>query len=275
MLIDHLQTTYAERCRRNPQYSLRAFAKALDIDSSTLSALIRRKRPLTAKTAQRLIGNLGITDPSRSQSLLLGVLNESDETAPEYQQLEIEAAEVISSWEHFAIRSLLQLDAYRPNTKQVARRLNIPHGIALEALTRMQRLGLVVQQGDIWLDTGKNLAMPSNVPSAALPRRPSPVHGESHRLPRNRSHGCARHERHHDGDLSEKTSRGSQTDPRFPPSPLRLSRRRNEDERLSPEHSVVPAVEIYRRVAARLLSRQKHERYANHRIGSHVSGPRR
>jgi uncharacterized protein (TIGR02147 family) len=168
MLIDHLQTTYAERCRRNPQYSLRAFAKALDIDSSTLSALIRRKRPLTAKTAQRLIGNLGITDPSRSQSLLLGVLNESDETAPEYQQLEIEAAEVISSWEHFAIRSLLQLDAYRPNTKQVARRLNIPHGIALEALTRMQRLGLVVQQGDVWLDTGKNLAMPSNVPSAAL-----------------------------------------------------------------------------------------------------------
>lgn len=168
MLIDHLQKTYAERCRRNPQYSLRAFAKALDIDSSTLSALIRRKRPLTAKTAQRLIGNLGITDPSHSQSLLLEVLGESDKNAPEYHQLEIEAAEVISSWEHFAIRSLLQLDGYRPNTKQVARRLNIPHGIALEALNRMQRLGLVVQQGEIWLDTGTNLAMPANVPSAAL-----------------------------------------------------------------------------------------------------------
>jgi DNA-binding MarR family transcriptional regulator len=167
MLIDHLQKTYAERCRRNPQYSLRAFAKSLDIDSSTLSALIRRKRPLTAKTAQRLIGNLGITDPSHSQSLLLGVLGERDECAPEYQQLELEAAEVISSWEHFAIRSLLQLDGYRPNTKQIARRLNVPHGIALEALNRMSRLGLVVQQGDVWLDTGKNLATP-NVPNATL-----------------------------------------------------------------------------------------------------------
>ncbi|MGZ3656655.1 MAG: TIGR02147 family protein, partial [Bdellovibrionota bacterium] len=153
----------------NPQYSLRAFAKSLEIDSSTLSALIRRKRPLTAKTAQRLIANLGITDPSHSQSLLLGVLGQSDEAAPEYQQLDIEAAEVISSWEHFAIRSLLQLDGYRPNTKQIARRLNIPHGITLEALNRMARLGLVVQQGEIWLDTGKNLATPVNsVPNAAL-----------------------------------------------------------------------------------------------------------
>jgi hypothetical protein len=168
MLIDHLQRTYAERCRRNPQYSLRAFAKSLEIDSSTLSALIRRKRPLTAKTAQRLIGNLGITDPTHAQQLLLGVLGERDENAPEYQQLELEAAEVISSWEHFAIRSLLQLDAYRPNTKQIARRLNIPHGIALEALNRMSRLGLVVQQGEIWLDTGKNLTTPANVPSHAL-----------------------------------------------------------------------------------------------------------
>jgi DNA-binding MarR family transcriptional regulator len=168
MLIDHLQKTYAERCRRNPQYSLRAFAKSLDIDSSTLSALIRRKRPLTAKTAQRLIGNLGITDPSHAQSLLLGVLGEKDEQAPEYQQLEIETAEVISSWEHFAIRSLLQLDGYRPNTKQIARRLNIPHGIALEALNRMARLGLVVQQGEIWLDTGKNLATPGSIPNLAL-----------------------------------------------------------------------------------------------------------
>jgi DNA-binding MarR family transcriptional regulator len=168
MLIEHLQRTYADRCRRNPQYSLRAFAKSLDIDSSTLSALLRRKRPLTAKTAQRLIGSLGITDPSHSQALLLGVLGQSDDSAPVYQQLDLEAAEVISSWEHFAIRSLLQLDSYRPNTSQIARRLNIPHGIALEALNRMARLGLVVQQGEIWLDTGKNLATPSNVPNLAL-----------------------------------------------------------------------------------------------------------
>lgn len=168
MLIEHLQKTYAERCRRNPQYSLRAFAKSLDIDSSTLSALIRRKRPLTAKTAQRLISAMGITDPAQSQTLLLGVLGQNEESAPEYQQLELEAAEVISSWEHFAIRSLLQLDAYRPNTKQIARRLNLPHGIALEALNRMARLGLVVQQGDVWLDTGKNLTTPTNAPNPVL-----------------------------------------------------------------------------------------------------------
>lgn len=168
MLIEHLQRTYAERCRRNPQYSLRAFAKSLEIDSSTLSALIRRKRPLTGKTAKRLIASIGISDPSHAQALLLGALGETEDGAPVYQQLDMQAAEVISSWEHFAIRSLLQLDGYRPGTKQIARRLNIPHGVALEALTRMEKLGLVVADGDAWRDTGKNLATPSNIPSPAL-----------------------------------------------------------------------------------------------------------
>lgn len=168
MLIEHLQRTYAERCRRNPQYSLRAFAKSLDIDSSTLSALIRRKRPLTGKTAKRLIASIGISDPSHAQALLLGALGDNENGAPLYQQLDMAAAEVISSWEHFAIRSLLQLSGYRPNTSQIARRLNIPHGIALDALNRMLKLGLVVNIDDTWADTGKNLATPSNVPNAAL-----------------------------------------------------------------------------------------------------------
>jgi len=168
MLIEHLQRTYAERCRRNPQYSLRAFAKSLDIDSSTLSALIRRKRNLTAKTAQRLISNIGVSDPSHVQALLLGTLGENSENKPVYAQLDIESAEVISSWEHFAILALLQTESFRPNTMQIARRLNIPHGIALEALHRMERLGLVAQQNETWINTGKNLATPSHVSNLAL-----------------------------------------------------------------------------------------------------------
>ncbi len=168
MLIEQLQRTYAERCQRNPQYSLRSFAKSLDIDSSTLSSLLRGKRPLTAKTAQRLITKLGITDPAQAQSLLLGVLGEAENAVPDYRQLELEAAEAVSTWEHFAIRSLLQLDGYRPSTRTIARRLNLSHTVVTEALARMEKIGLVVNKGDTWFDTGKNIATPSQVLSPVL-----------------------------------------------------------------------------------------------------------
>ena len=70
MLIELLHKTHSDRRKRNPNYSLRAFARSLKIDSSTLSALIRRKRPLTQKTAQRLIKNLGFENSEMIRAIL-------------------------------------------------------------------------------------------------------------------------------------------------------------------------------------------------------------
>lgn len=55
-----LQDELSTRCARNPSYSLRSFAKLLEISPSALSALINGKRPLTNKTKERLGLKLGI-----------------------------------------------------------------------------------------------------------------------------------------------------------------------------------------------------------------------
>ena len=69
MLIDHLKEEFETRSRKNPNYSLRAFAQSLRIDSSTLSALLRGKRPLSAKTAKRILEELEI-EPATKNKLL-------------------------------------------------------------------------------------------------------------------------------------------------------------------------------------------------------------
>ncbi len=51
-----LQQELAERCSRNPRYSLRAFALWLRVDHSTLTQLIRGIRPITPAT----VGCLGV-----------------------------------------------------------------------------------------------------------------------------------------------------------------------------------------------------------------------
>ena len=169
MLIEHLQKTFSDRCRRNPQYSLRSFARSLSMDSSTLSALLRKKRPLTAKTAQKLISALEIKDPAQAQTLLLGALNSrsSGNDLP-YRELDLDVAETISSWEHFAILAFLELDTKRCDTNAIAQRLGIPLGIVVECAARLVRLGLIQRLGDTWVLTGKNMATPSNVPSFHL-----------------------------------------------------------------------------------------------------------
>lgn len=168
MLIEHLKKTYADRCRRNPQYSLRAFARSLNIDSSTLSAILRGKRPLTAKTAQHLIEALGIRNPQESNELLLGVIGSKPNQTPDYNELTMEAAEVISSWEHFAILAVLELDDFQANNSNIARRLNLPLGLAIEALGRLELLGLAENHDGKWKLTGKNLATPANISSTVL-----------------------------------------------------------------------------------------------------------
>jgi uncharacterized protein (TIGR02147 family) len=169
MLIEHLQKTFAERSRRNPQYSLRSFARALDIDSSTLSALLRRKRPLTAKQAQKLIGALDIQDPALAQNLLLGSIASSDAPPTHaYDEMALEAMEVVTSWEHQAILFILELANFRATARNISSRLNLPLGITIECLARCEKLGLVRQENDRWVLITKNMAFTPSVPNPAM-----------------------------------------------------------------------------------------------------------
>ena len=66
-LLIYLQSAFAQRKTKNPKYSLRAFAQSLNIDSSTLSAILGGKRPITAKRAVKILERLEIKDDMRRE----------------------------------------------------------------------------------------------------------------------------------------------------------------------------------------------------------------
>jgi transcriptional regulator with XRE-family HTH domain len=49
-----LEAEFARRRNLNPRYSLRAFARSVDIEHSTLSQLLSGKRPMTWKSIHRI-----------------------------------------------------------------------------------------------------------------------------------------------------------------------------------------------------------------------------
>ncbi|MGH1469518.1 MAG: helix-turn-helix domain-containing protein, partial [Bdellovibrionales bacterium] len=65
-LPELLKKEYAGKKGRNPAYSLRAFAKHLGLSPGTLSELISEKRPVTLKTAQKVLGRLDISNDEKS-----------------------------------------------------------------------------------------------------------------------------------------------------------------------------------------------------------------
>jgi uncharacterized protein (TIGR02147 family) len=171
-----LQAELGRRCAKNPQYSLRAFAKYLAIDHATISQLMRGKRPLTARTILRLGTRLGLDrsaiDRYAAHEAFWGRAAADEATLSEVRQLANDTANVISDWYHYAILELTRLDHFKPDSRWIARILGISADEVNIALSRLTRLGLLeMVDRERWIDkSGNTTASLSEFNQAAVQR---------------------------------------------------------------------------------------------------------
>lgn len=124
--VEILTKEFAARQRRNKHYSLRSFARDLDIHPGTLSGVIAGNRCLprtaVAKVAKALSLSPVATRKLAGQSNLP---NEASQT--ERQKLEDNERyfEIISEWEHFAVLSLMDTNDFQTDTEWISQRLAI------------------------------------------------------------------------------------------------------------------------------------------------------
>lgn len=151
----YLQAEFARRCSNNSQYSLRSFAMHLGVDHSTLSQLLRGKRPLT----ERMIRKLGSRLKLREDEISTFVTFESLFSVPhpgrvqEVQQLVNDTLSLISNPHHFSILELVHLDEFEPDSRWIARVLDTSIDEVNVALSRLTRLGLLeMSSREQWID---------------------------------------------------------------------------------------------------------------------------
>ena len=142
-----LQEELARRCTRNPKYSLRAFARDLDTDHSTLSQLLRGRRNLTERTIRGFGGRLRLDaeeiDGHVVREARRGPVDAPDPTARVLSELTADTAIVIAGFEHYAILELTHLDEFRPDVSWIARVLGLSPDEVNLAVFRLLRLGLL------------------------------------------------------------------------------------------------------------------------------------
>ena len=181
---DYLEREFQLRQRRNPGYSLRAFARDLDMQPSKLSEVIRGLRGISKTMAAKLAVRLKMaeqdaqafvalvdvhqTKSSRTSELAKAKI-QSLESLAQFEEINLERFKVISDWHHFAILELTETRRFQSDTKWIAKRLGLSVAQTQTAVTRLLDFGLLEKAEDGTLrQTKKNLATPSGIPSREI-----------------------------------------------------------------------------------------------------------
>jgi uncharacterized protein (TIGR02147 family) len=157
-----LQAELVRRCKANPKYSLRAFAKLLGVESSALSKILNGKRSVSAPMLKKIARRLALS-PSLLQTLEGQVVerrgrhkesaNIPTPFTPNYQQLTLDHFQIISDWYHYAILELIAVEGFQPKLSWISRSLGISVAEAQAAVERLQRLDyLEISSDGKWID---------------------------------------------------------------------------------------------------------------------------
>jgi uncharacterized protein (TIGR02147 family) len=150
LLKEHL----GKKQRSNPQYSLRAYARDLEVHPSTLSAVLNGLRSLPYKDAQRVAKKLMLSPMEETlfvESLLRTKTRLDEIVIPRDQErfmLDESYYKVISEWEHYAVMALFDVIGFNATIPEVVERLKISETRAETVLNHLIACGLLVENQD-------------------------------------------------------------------------------------------------------------------------------
>lgn len=179
-VVDLLRAEIDLRQRKNPAYSLRAFARDLETPAAVMSLVLQGKRPLTAEKALQWSELLKLSGAKKSE-LLAAVSREvgvrldpvhrktrAIEEKMDYFKLQMDQFALLSDWWHFGLMNLVKLKDCPQSPPEMARRLGIRTEDCIEALERLERLGLMSKSADRWVRTERPVETPTDIPSEAI-----------------------------------------------------------------------------------------------------------
>jgi uncharacterized protein (TIGR02147 family) len=181
---DILKEELQSRMARNAAYSLRAFARDLELSPASLSLVMNGKQGLSRIAAERIVDRIGFhfeekeyfcnlvdREHARSKKAKNRAKKQLEELDHQDTVLNLETFRAMSDWYYFAILELTSLDKFKksPGTSQwIANQLGLSVGVVDAAIERMKKIGfLEVVNGKLQQSVGF-LATPSGIPSAAL-----------------------------------------------------------------------------------------------------------
>lgn len=145
---------YLDHKIKNPNFSIRAFARKLGMQPSATNEIMKGERRISRKVAEQIADRL-MLDPSERNDLLkdfpLKLKRKSNKTREkdlEVLKLTSNQFALISDWIHFALLSLMRLKEFRSDIGWMAERFGVSETEIRKALMKLQHLNLIFIAND-------------------------------------------------------------------------------------------------------------------------------
>ncbi len=156
----------SERSTANPSYSLRAFARDLQVSPQQLSNVMNGHRGLGPVMAEKVVQRLGLDrnqkdlfleslkakfSKSKIQRKISKSKMKSIETLTTTKNLEMDLFKIISNWHHLTLVELIKITKTKSHTLSwFSKRLGIPEQEVKFSLERLERLNLITKVSKGW-----------------------------------------------------------------------------------------------------------------------------
>ncbi len=175
-----IRDQFHTRALKNPSYSLRAFARDLELTSGGLSDILTKKTGLSESKAQSIAEKLFINTEERNFFCTLVKANcsrKEDERKnaeaelwnydTEYINLADDHYCVLSEWYHFALVELVRIKDFQNDPQWISKRLGISPEEVKKAIERLLHVKLLNLEDGKLTQTYDFFSSPSGTPSDA------------------------------------------------------------------------------------------------------------
>lgn len=179
-LVKIIKKEFLRKSKINPKFSLRAYAKYLDISPATLSLIMSDKTVITPRVFGKIKEKINLSadvladyDKKIAQTKLNRSIRQIDHTE-EMRQLEMSEFSFISDWYYYAILEIFNLDKYSDEPKWIADKLGIKEVKKITiALERLIELGLLArdQSGKLFLSNSFTSILDYTISSKGMKMR--------------------------------------------------------------------------------------------------------
>ncbi|MFS4459736.1 DUF4423 domain-containing protein [Bdellovibrio sp. HCB2-146] len=179
----YLNEVFELRIAKNPNYSLRAFARDLGIGASTLSEVLQGKYGLSTRKSRDVSSRLRLSDVHQQHFCdLITVQHSHNQSERERARIAIEKRltqkmqelsrdqfDTISEWQHLALLELMETASFKSDTAWIAARLGLDEDVITESIERLERLDMVIRdENNNWKPTGSFTSVESKLASIAI-----------------------------------------------------------------------------------------------------------
>lgn len=142
---------------RNKSFSLRAFARKLDVSPGVLSSIMNGKRTLTKAIGLKILKKLNISEEEKTQFLKSinyspQYLNKLEEKIKKQKVLFLEdnslSLKILSEWEHHAVLVYMELKEFSPKRENISKKLGIPMKRLMDVLDNLVEAKLIIRKKD-------------------------------------------------------------------------------------------------------------------------------